>query len=71
MLDIRTKKYTLKEFRGLDRNADGDIINFFDHFLLLKPAQVEMLTEDDWSRYHEYQDELAYELQSLSQEFGI
>ena len=72
MLDnIRTKKYTMKEFKALDRNSDGDLLDMFEHFLLLTPKQVELLTEDDWSRYYEYQDELDYELHSLKEEFGI
>ena len=72
MLDtIRTKKYSMKEFRALERNTDGDLISMYDHFLLLTDAQVELLSEDDWSRYHEYHEELDYELASLKAEFGI
>ena len=72
MLDnIRTKKYTMKEFRALDRNTDGDLTSMYDHFLLLTDAQVELLTEDDWSRYHDYQEELNYELAMLKEEFGV
>ena len=71
MLDIRTKKYSMKEFKALDRNSDGDLLDMFEHFLLLTDAQVELLTEDDWSRYHDYQEELNYELASLKAEFGI
>jgi hypothetical protein len=71
MQDIRTKKYTMKEFRALERNADGDLTSMYDHFLLLTDAQVEKLTGDDWSRYYDYKEELEYEMASLREEFGL
>ena len=72
MLDtIRTKKYTMKEFKALERNSDGDLTSMYDHFLLLTDKQVDLLTSDDWSRYYEYQEELEYELASLKEEFGL
>jgi len=72
MLDnIRTKKYTMKEFRALDRNTDGDLTSMYDHFLLLTDKQVELLSEDDHSRYYDYKEELDYELASLREEFGF
>jgi hypothetical protein len=72
MLDnIRTKKYTMKEFKSLERNSDGDLTSMYDHFLLLTDKQVELLTGDDWSRYHDYREELDYEMASLREEFGL
>lgn len=72
MLDtIRTKKYTMKEFRALERNADGDLTSMYDHFLLLTDAQVELLEGDDWQRYMDYQEELDYEVAMLKEEFGL
>ena len=71
MTDFRTKPYTMKEFKALERNADGDLTSMFDHFLLLTDKQVEMLTCDDWSRYYEYKEELDYELDSLREEFSL
>jgi hypothetical protein len=71
MLDIRTKPYTMKEFKALDRNTDGDLINLYDHFLLFTDAQVDLLSEDDHARYYDYQEELDYELAMLKEEFGI
>ena len=72
MLDtIRTKKYTMKEFKALERNSDGDLTSMYDHFLLLTEKQVELLTSDDWSRYYDYQEELEYEMASLKEEFGL
>lgn len=69
--DIRTKKYSMKEFKALERNSDGDLCDMFEHFLLLTPKQVELLTSDDWSRYYDYQEELQYEMELCKQEFGI
>ena len=71
MQDIRTKKYTMKEFRALERNTDGDLKSMYDHFLLLTDAQVELLTGDDWSRYYDYKEELEYEMNMLREEFGV
>lgn len=69
-MTIRTKKYNMKEFKALERNADGDLISMYDHFLLLTDKQVELLTEDDYTRYYDYREELVYELASLREEFG-
>jgi hypothetical protein len=55
----------MKEFRALDRNEDGTLVNMFDHFLLLTDKQVAMLAEDDHVRYNDYQEELNYELYAL------
>ena len=72
MLDtIRTKKYTMKEFRALDRNTDGDLTSMYDHFLLLTDKQVELLTGDDWRRYYDYNEELEYEIAMAREEFGL
>ena len=71
MQDIRTKKYTMKEFRNLPRNADGELCDMYEHFLLLTDKQVELLKGDDWQRYMDYQEELEYEMYSLREEFGI
>ena len=71
MQDIRTKKYTMKEFRALERNSDGDLTSMYDHFLLLTDAQVDKLTGDDWSRYYDYKEELEYEMELAREEFGI
>ena len=68
--DIRTKKYTMKEFRALERDANGDLVSIYDHFLLLTAKQVDLLTSDDWSRYNELEQELAYEMKMARLEFG-
>ena len=62
---MRTKKYTMKEFKALDRNTDGELCDMYEHFLLLTDKQVELLKGDDWQRYMDYQEELDYEMYSL------
>ena len=72
MLDnIRTKKYTMKEFKALERNSDGELCDMYEHFLLLTDKQVEMLKGDDWQRYMDYQEELEYEMALCREEFGL
>ena len=72
MLDnIRTKKYTMKEFKALDRNTDGELCDMYEHFLLLTDKQVDMLKGDDWQRYMDYKEELEYEMNMLREEFGL
>jgi hypothetical protein len=72
MLDnIRTKKYTMKEFKALDRNTDGELCDMYEHFLLLTDKQVELLKGDDWQRYMDYKEELEYEMNMLREEFGL
>ena len=58
-------------FVHLPRNADGDIIDLYSIHHLLTDRQVEQLTDDDWSRYHEYQDELNILRQQAIEEFGL
>lgn len=70
-LDIRTKNYSMNEFKALARDQSGNIIDLYEHFLLLKPAQVYLLSEDDASHYYELQEELNYELFVLCEEFGV
>jgi len=65
MTDFRIEKYTNEEFNALARYENGDLVSMFDNFLLLTPEQVNLLTEDDSSRYFECQEELDYELRSL------
>ena len=69
--DIRTKKYTMKEFKALERNSDGELCDMYEHFLLLTDKQVELLEGDDWQRYMDYQEELDYEMNLLREEFGV
>tara|TARA_S200002703_G_C3748900_1_gene230395 strand:+ start:134 stop:310 length:177 start_codon:yes stop_codon:yes gene_type:complete len=53
---------TAKEFKQLERNADGDIVNLYNIHHLLNDKQIDSLTDDDWSRVNEYQLDLQAEL---------
>ena len=61
----------MTDFLELDRNEDGDIINLYAWHHLLTDKQVERLTDDDWSRYQEYQEELDVLYQQAKEEFGV
>jgi len=55
----------------MERNEDGDIIYLYAWHHLLTEEQVEQLTDDDWSRYQEYQEELHVLYQQAKEEFGV
>lgn len=44
---------TNEEFKKLKRNADGDLVHIDDIIGLLTDEQIELLSDDDWSRYNE------------------
>jgi hypothetical protein len=54
----RTKAFTAAEFKALPRNADGDIIDLHCAFVWLTPKQVDALSDDDYSRVEDYNEEL-------------
>ncbi len=56
---------TAKEFRQLERNADGDVVNLYNIHHLLTDKQIDRLTDDDWSRVNEYQLDLQAELYAM------
>lgn len=56
---------TADQFAVLPRYDNGRIKNLPDVFLSLTPEQVERLHEDDWSYYHELEEEIAHELWAL------
>ena len=66
----RTKYFTNAEFNALSRNDDGEIENLSDHFVWLTEKQIDRLSDDDWMRVCELQEEieiikadfLAYEM---------
>lgn len=69
-MEMRTKKLSMKEFKALKR-VEGRIVDFYDVALLLTPKMVDMLDCDDWSYYHEINEELEYEFAALREEFGV
>jgi hypothetical protein len=46
------------DFASLPRNERGDILNLSDVFLDLTDAQIDRLSDDDWTRVQEYQEEI-------------
>lgn len=66
VMDIRTEKFSAAEFEALERYSNGRIMDLSNVFLLLTDEQVEQLHSDDWSYYHELQEELNYEMGMLS-----
>ena len=57
-LSTRTKNFTMAEFRAIPRNSDGDIIDLFDAYPFITGMQRLLLTDDDWSRMDEYDEEV-------------
>ena len=60
---------TAKEFRQLERNADGDVVNLYNIHHLLSKKQIDTLSDDDWSRVIEYDLELDAMIGALSGEY--
>jgi hypothetical protein len=50
------------DFLALERYPNGRLKDIADVFLNLTDAQIEQLHSDDWSYYHELQEELNYEI---------
>ena len=63
-------KLSMKEFNALARNDLGDIINLWEVFHILNSKQVVLLSEDDSSRYEDYQEELRILLNDAYLEFA-
>ena len=56
-----------KDFKELKRYPNGDIVDLYNIHNLLSEGQVNSLSDNDWSRWNEWQDELQmmiYELQT-------
>lgn len=59
---------TWEEFNDLKRYANGRIVDLPLYFYRLTDEMVNMLTGDDWSYWHELQEEAAYELSFYREE---
>ena len=58
--------FTIKQFAAIKRNSDGDIIDLYDAYPHITDKQRELLSDDDYSRM----DNLDEELQYLADEFA-
>ncbi len=68
----RTAKFTNREFRLLDRNADGDVTDDLEAACIwMTDAQVEKLTGDDQSRVDGYREEMRCMMAEAKAEFGL
>lgn len=56
---------TQQEFAGLKRYPNGDVVDLYNIHYLLTDKQVDRLSDDDWSRGQEYQDELRMMIYEL------
>jgi len=58
IMETQGNTMTLEQFLALPRYINGRIKNLSEIFLDLTVEQVEMLHGDDWSYYHELQEEV-------------
>ena len=59
-----------QDFRNLKRYPNGDIVDLYNIYHLLTDKQIDKLSDDDWSRYQEYQDELSILYQQAKKELA-
>ena len=55
-----------QDFARLERYPNGDVVDLYNIHHLLTEKQVDQLSEDDWSRVQEYQDELRMMIYELT-----
>ena len=67
----RETKLTNAEFDNLPRNADGDIIDLSNASIFITDSQRERLSEDDWSRMIDLDEEMACLMADARAEFGF
>ena len=58
--------FNMKQFAAIKRNADGDIIDLYDAYPHITDRQRELLSDDDYSRMADIDEELEY----LADEFA-
>lgn len=63
--DFSMTKLSDADFLALERYSNGRLKDIANVFLDLTDAQIEQLHSDDWSYYHELQEELAYEIRLM------
>ncbi len=58
----RTEKFTNEEFKNLNRYENGDIKNLSMNFMWITNDQRDQVSDDDWSRIGEYEEECRFEI---------
>jgi len=62
----RTTKFTNKEFKALERNEDGDILDDLESgYTWMTTTQIDNLSGDDYSRVDDYREEMRYMIADL------
>ena len=61
----RGDKMKQQDFARLERYPNGDVIDLYNIHNLLTEKQIDRLSDDDWSRVQEYQDELRMMIYEL------
>lgn len=69
-LNERTHKFSAAEFRAIPRNSNGDIIDLFDAYSFITTDQRSELSDDDWSRVLDLDEEVGCLLADARTEFG-
>ncbi len=64
------KKLTTQQFKDLARNNDGDIELLSTINSRLTPAQIKRLSEDDFSRNQDLDEDMRCMMDDLKAEFG-
>ena len=53
-------KFSADEFAGIPRDARGDIVDLHDAYCFITNDQREQLSEDDWSRMQDIDEEIDH-----------
>jgi len=69
---MRTKHYTDQEFRDLPRYENGDVDYdvLSESFMWMTPKQKDKLSDDDFSRVIDMEEEVNYLLYEFKEEMG-
>jgi len=60
------RTFTNAEFESLERNSDGDIIELASCFFLISETQRDGLSEDDYSRMDNYEEDMRCMMEEFS-----
>lgn len=63
-------KFTTQEFNSLARHANGDIIDLQMNQIRMTAKQRETVSEDDFTRLDENDEEMRHMMADLASEFG-
>ena len=64
------RKFTNAEFDAIPRNNRGDLADVYDAYSFITTAQRDELTEDDWSRMLDLDEEVGCMMADARAEFA-